>query len=159
MTAAHSVCADVKCGDLQGIAFILDAAGERSVVAGATVDLTGPSLSKHSVTDERGAYSFTAVPPRPYRIEVRASGLTGFNKVTVASGKTLEISVQMKVEAIKQSVTFTGSQEPAISMESSAQTVINRSTVPNAPNKYDQFDSLLPLVPGVVRGPDGLARE
>lgn len=34
--------------------------------------------------------------------------------------------------------------------------MINRSTVLNAPNKYDQFDSLLPLVPGVVRGPDGL---
>jgi Carboxypeptidase regulatory-like domain len=156
ITAAQSVCADLKSGDLQGTAFILDGDGKRSVVAGATVDLTGPSLSKQGVTDERGLYSFIAVPPGPYRIEVTASGLTGFNEATVISGKTLEVSVQMKVEVIKQSVTVTGSQEPEISTESSAQTVIKRSTVLNAPNKYDQFDSLLPLVPGVVRGPDGL---
>ena len=156
VTAAQAIYADVKSGDVQGTAFIFDADGKQSLVGGATVVLTGLSLAEHTVTDERGAYSFIAVPPGPYRIEVTASGLTGFNKVTVVSGKTLDVSVQMKVEAAKQSVTVTASQEPAISTESSSQTVINRSTVLNAPNKYDQFDSLLPLVPGVVRGPDGL---
>jgi hypothetical protein len=35
-------------------------------------------------------------------------------------------------------------------------TETNRSTVLNAPNKYDRFEALLPLVPGVVCGPDGL---
>jgi hypothetical protein len=28
----------------------------------------------------------------------------------------------------------------------------------NAPNKQDRFDALLPLIPGVVRGPDGLIK-
>src|SRR6266436_9945645 len=53
-------------------------------------------------------------------------------------------------------MTGRGTEEPVIPMSSSSQTVINRATVLNAPNKYDRFDNLLPLIPGVVRGPDGL---
>jgi hypothetical protein len=156
ITAADPAFADVKTGDLHGTVFILNSGGQRSVVTRATVTLTGPSLSKHTATDEKGAYSFGALAPGFYRIEVKAPGLTGSNPVTVTSGKVLELSVQLKVEAVKQSVTVTGSDEPAISTESSAQTVINQSTVLNAPNRYDRFESLLPLIPGVVRGPDGL---
>lgn len=97
ITAAQSVCADGKSGDLQGTAFILDADGKRSVIAGATVDLMGPSLSERTVTDDRGAYSFTAVPPGSYRIEVKASGLTGSNEVIVIARKTLDTPVQMQI--------------------------------------------------------------
>ena len=40
--------------------------------------------------------------------------------------------------------------------ETSAQNVIiNSSVVQNAPNSTERFENLLPLVPGVVRGPDG----
>ena len=32
---------------------------------------------------------------------------------------------------------------------------INEKTIRDAPNMNERFDSLLPLIPGVVRGPDG----
>src|SRR3954451_7016226 len=72
MTATNSVFADVKTGDLRGTVFVPDADGQSSVVTGATVTLNGPSLFKHTVTDERGDYSFGALAPGSYRIEVTA---------------------------------------------------------------------------------------
>jgi hypothetical protein len=95
------------------------------------------------------------VIPGAYQIEAKTSGLTGSNAVTVASGAALDVPVELKVEAVKQSVTVSA-KDPAISKGSSDETVIDRSAVLNAPNKYERFDALLPLIPGVVRGPDGL---
>ena len=51
---------------------------------------------------------------------------------------------------------MTGNDEPGLSTDSSDQSVVDRSTVLNAPNQQDRVDALLPLIPGVVRGPDGL---
>ena len=155
VTAAQSTLPDMKTGGVQGTVFVVNSDGARSVISGATVTLTGPSSSTQTVTDERGNYSFTAVIPGPYHIEARASSLIGSHAVTLAPGGAFDVPVELKVEAVKQSVTVTAN-EPALSKESSDETVISRSTVVNAPNKYDQFDSLLPLIPGVVRGPDGL---
>lgn len=124
-------------------------------MSGANVTLAGSSLSLQTVTDERGSYSFKTVAPGTYRIDVNAPGLVGSNGATVVSGTAVDLPIELKVEAKKESVTVTGS-EPALSKEPSDQTVINRSVVLDAPNKYDRFDALLPLIPGVVRGPDGL---
>jgi hypothetical protein len=86
--------------------------GVRSVVTGATVGPSGPLLSLQTLTDERGAYSFTAVAPATYHIEVKASGLVGSQVVTVVLGKSLDVPVQLKIEAVKQSVTVTA-KDPA----------------------------------------------
>ena len=42
-----------------------------------------------------------------------------------------------------------------MSDQSAQSTTINQSTVETAPNATEKVESLLPLVPGVVRGPDG----
>jgi hypothetical protein len=109
-----------------------------------------------TVTDQQGGFYFQAVPPATYRIDVNAPGLTGSKTVTVAAGVTIDIPMELKVEIVKESMTVKETGEYTIQTDSSSESVINRATVLNAPNKYDRFDSLLPLVPGVVRGPDGL---
>ncbi|MBV8552823.1 MAG: TonB-dependent receptor [Acidobacteriaceae bacterium] len=142
--------------ELHGTVFTLGADGKQFVVPGANVTLTGQVFSKQTITDEQGTYRFTNVPPGTYQIEAKAPGLTGSSAVTVVSGRTVESAVWLKVETIKESVTVNGGDTPAIQKEPSDQTVIARPTVLLAPNKYERFDSLLPLIPGVVRGPDGL---
>jgi hypothetical protein len=154
--AAQSVSEDRKTGDVRGTVFIIDSNRRQSGMAGVKVRLKNSSLSRQTVTDERGNYSFTAVPAGTYQIEVNAPGLGASTAATVASGRALDVPIQLKIETVKESVTVQGKDESAISLDSSRPTVINRSAVLNAPNKYDRFDSLLPLVPGVVRGPDGL---
>ena len=62
----------------------------------------------------------------------------------------------MEIEALKESVTVNGNAEPSIATEPEQRTEIKRPTLLNAPTKDDRADTLLPLIPGVVRGPDGL---
>jgi hypothetical protein len=152
---AQSTLPNVKTGVIRGSVFVVNSDGTPFVISGATVTLTGPSSPTQTLTDERGSYTFTAVLPGSYQIEAKASSLIGSCAVTVAPGGALDVPVELNVEALKQSVTVTA-REPALSKESSAETVVSRSTVVNTPNKYDRFDAVLPLVPGVVRGPDGL---
>jgi hypothetical protein len=119
------------------------------------VTLSGPSFSKQTISDDQGRYSFIAVPLGTYQIDAKAPGLTGSGAVTVLLGAVVEAAVRLQVEAIKQSVTVTASVESAPSETSAQSVTIHTSTVDNAPNKNERFEELLPLVPGVVRGPDG----
>jgi outer membrane receptor protein involved in Fe transport len=156
MSPLCSVMAGTNTGDVRGTVFTVDPDGGRSVFPGAKVLLEGYSLSVETVTDQQGNFSFTAVASATYKIVVNAPGFAGSKPVTVVSGSTIDVPIELQLETVKESVTVSGKDEPALPTDPSGQTAISRSTVVNAPNKYDLFDSLLPLVPGVVRGPDGL---
>jgi len=146
----------VAAAQVEGTVYTVDSEGNRSAVPSALVRLRGPSFSRETLANGQGRYSFSAVATNTYQIDAMAPGLTGSNTVTFISGTTLDVAVELKVEAVKESVTVTASAEPPVSTYSSDQSVINKSTVLNAPNKQDRVDALLPLIPGVVRGPDGL---
>jgi hypothetical protein len=154
--APQSAVAATTTGDVRGTVFTLNPDGGRSVIPGAKVLLEASPLSIQTVTDQQGNFSFTAVAPATYQIEVQAPGFSGYGEVTAVAGTTVDVPIELKIEAVRESVTVTGKDERPIPTDPSGETTINRSTVVNTPNKYDRFDSLLPLVPGVVRGPDGL---
>jgi hypothetical protein len=98
-------------GELNGTVFTLFPDGKQFVVPGASVTLTGQSVSKRTISDERGTYRFTDVAAGSYQIEAKAPGLTGSGAVTVASGTAVETAVWLQIEAIKQSVTVKGGDE------------------------------------------------
>ncbi len=154
-TSVPSSFAEVTTGDIRGTVFTLDPDRVRSLVPGVEIRLEGPSQTK-TIADQQGSFYFPAILPATYQIDVRAPGLTGSRTVTVVAGATIDVPMELKVETVKESVTVKESGESAIQPDSSGEAVISRATIINAPNKYDRFDSLLPLVPGVVRGPDGL---
>src|SRR5262249_3269091 len=66
-----------------------------------------------------------------------------------------EIALEMKVEVVKESVTVTGNANQVDAREASGANTVGESTVKNMANRSERIDGLLPLVPGVVRGPDG----
>ena len=82
--------------------------------------------------------------------------LLWFSVPVISSGQSLDVEIPMAIESLKLSVTVNGNVEPLISTEPEQRTEIDRSTIVNAPTKDDRADTLLPLIPGVVRGPDGL---
>ncbi len=153
---AQVATTDLKAGSIQGIVFVADQDGVRAVVPGATVSLKGSLLSQQTISDDSGGYSFRAVPPDAYQIEVVAPGLRGSSVVQVSAGNARDLPIELKAEAMQESVTVTADSPPVDLTEPSDQTVLDKATVVNAPNKLDRVDALLPLVPGVVRGPDGL---
>ena len=156
ITAPQSALAAAKTGDVRGTVFIGDSQTGRSVMPGAQVRLEGTPMPLKTVTDQQGNYTFSEVTPGNYQIEVKAPGFVGYAVVTVVPGAAIEIPIPLEIDTLYESVTVTAKDEPAIPTDPSGQTVINRSAVINTPNRYDTFDTLLPLVPGVVRGPDGL---
>lgn len=149
-------CWAAETANVVGTAFTLDSSGSRSAVAGARVSLETPSSTLRATTDQTGRFTFAGIAPDTYRIEASAPGLSGSEGPIVVEGTLIEVPIELKAEAVHESVTVNAAAEPPIAQDPSAATAIERSTVINAPNKYDRFDSLFPLIPGVVRGPDGL---
>jgi hypothetical protein len=143
-------------GALRGAVYTVDSAGAKSFVAGALVSIKSASLSQQTSTNETGTYNFAALPPDTYSIDVSAPGLSASKTVEVSPGSTSELPIELAVNSVKESVTVSADAEPPVPTQSASQTVIDKSTLVNVPNKQDRVDALLPLIPGVVRGPDGL---
>jgi len=141
-------------GTIQGVVFNLDSKGNRAVIPAAKISLDG---SKHMETESEGEglFAFTAVPPGRYTITAHAPGMAATQDVVVLAGSTSEVSLEMELETVKQSVTVTASADPPEANDPPATNHIGALTVVDAPNVDERFESLLPLVPGVVRGPDG----
>jgi outer membrane receptor for ferrienterochelin and colicin len=120
--------------------------------AGATVRLSGPGVLE-TETDENGNYTFAAVASGTYRIEAFLSGLEAARTISVEAGKIVRAELQLKPADVKSSVTVTATapetKDPAPSE------TISEKTLRDAPNVNERFESSLPLVPGVLRGPDG----
>jgi Carboxypeptidase regulatory-like domain/TonB dependent receptor-like, beta-barrel len=140
-------------GSIRGEVFTKNAGGEPSVLPATHVMLHGP-VAKETQSDQRGAYSFDSVPPGKYVLEASAPGLSAALEVEVSPGATTAAPLELNVVAVTSTVTVTGN-DPAPIAESAQSTTITQKTVEAAPNQNENFESLLPLVPGVVRGLDG----
>ena len=138
-------------GRVEGVVFVGVSSGH-AFAAGATVRLSGPVVLE-TETDENGNYTFAAVASGTYRIEAFLSGLDAAQTISVEAGKIVRAELQLKPADVKSSVTVTATasetKDPAPSE------TISEKTLRDAPNVNERFESSLPLVPGVLRGPDG----
>jgi hypothetical protein len=124
----------------------------RAFAAGATVRLSGPVVLE-TETDENGNYTFAAVASGSYRIEAFLSGLEAARTISVEAGNVVRAELQLKPANVKSSVTVTATAPEA--KDPAASETISEKTLREAPNADERFESALPLIPGVVRGPDG----
>jgi hypothetical protein len=140
-------------GSIRGDVFTKGTNGEPAVLPGVLIVLHGP-ITKETESDAKGAFGVDGLPPGLYDIEASAPGLNAALAVEVKPGTASVVPIDLSVATVTSSVTVTASDPPPI--EESAQTsTITQSTVEEAPNHNERIESLLPLVPGVVRGPDG----
>ncbi len=143
----------VAISQVQGTAFVQDSMGQ-SYIANAKVTLKGQAVVE-AETDEGGKFEFLDVQPGTYTIEVTAPGLVATQVVTVEMGKVSEISLDLKPMTVQDSVTVTSTANDAQATSPSPSGTVTSSTLQNAPNSDDRAESILPTLPGVVRGPDG----
>jgi hypothetical protein len=73
--------------------------------------------------------------------------------VEVSAGTSSAVSVEMNVAAVASTINVTAS-DTAQGEETAQHNTISLAGVEKAPNQEERIESLLPLVPGVVRGPD-----
>ena len=142
-------------GRLECTVFVVDSQG-RSVVPGAKVVISGPA-ELTSETDAGGKGLFPSIPPGTYAIEAQFPGLEAAQFVTINGGATTEVPLELKPAAVKSEVTVTATESAAPTAEATAPTAqtIPEKILKEAPNPDDRTESVLPLIPGVVRGPDG----
>jgi outer membrane receptor protein involved in Fe transport len=126
----------------------------QSYIANAKVTLKGPAVME-AETDEGGKFEFLDVQPGTYTIEVTAPGLVATQVVTVEMGKVSEISLDLKPMTVQDSVTVTSTASDAQATSPSPSGTVTSSTLQTAPNSDDRAESILPTLPGIVRGPDG----
>ena len=139
-------------GSIQGVIFAAEQDNARSVVPGVKLSLDGP-VQLQTESDLEGKFALNAVASGSYTITALAAGLAATQNVEVRAGSVSQI--EMKLQAISESTTVTASADQVDAKESSGNTTIGQSTVEHMPNRDERFEDLLPLVPGVVRGPNG----
>jgi Carboxypeptidase regulatory-like domain len=140
-------------GQIQGTAFVSDSTGQ-SYIANAKVTLKGPTIIE-TETDEAGKFEFRSLRPGTYTIEVTTPGLLATQIVTAELGKVAQISLELKPTEVQESVTVMATANDGPAPSPSPSGTITSSTLQNAPNMDDRTESVLPTLPGVVRGPDG----
>jgi len=136
---------------LKGTTVVSDSTGT-SVVPGAKVVLTGETTVE-TVADQSGNYYFSNVLPGSYKVTATSPGLQGEASVEITSGASVELPIELKPTALKTDVTVADTYQDVKTAASSE--TVQEKTIEAAPNINDRFESVLPLVPGVVRGPDG----
>ncbi|HMH00260.1 MAG TPA: carboxypeptidase-like regulatory domain-containing protein, partial [Terriglobales bacterium] len=140
-------------GSIRGDVFTQGTNGEPAVLPHARIVLHGP-LNKEALSDAKGAFAVDGLPPGTYQIEANAPGLYAALAMEVSAGTSSTVPVEMNVPAVTSTVYVTAS-DTAQGEESAQHNTISQSIVEKAPNQEEKIESLLPLVPGVVRGPDG----
>ena len=140
-------------GSIRGDVFTKGTNGEPAVLPSVRLVLRGP-ITKETESDAQGAFAIDGLPPGTYQIEANAPGLSGGVAVEVTAGTSSTVPLEMNVTTVSNTVNVTAT-EAFVADESAQHNTISQSVVEKAPNQEEKIDSLLPLVPGVVRGPDG----
>lgn len=132
------------------------------VLPGVTVELVDPAGERVglAVSDGQGRFSMGGVSPGRWTLQ---ASLTGFATVTraqieIEGGDRIEINVDLPV-GLEEQVDVTASPAGAdpLLIPDTATTVdrLSGRLADQAPVRGESFEALLPLLPGVVRAPDG----
>jgi outer membrane receptor for ferrienterochelin and colicin len=136
---------------VEGLVFVQDSAGNQSFVAGASVKFSGPATFE-TKSDENGKYVITAAPFGIYTVEAVFPGLKAVKTVRV---KGNEVDVPLELSPVELTSSVVVEADQAETKNPAPSDTISEKTLRDAPNVNERFESSLPLVPGVVRGPDG----
>ena len=152
------ISAAAQTGSIKG-KVVADVPDARKTLAGVVVTLSGdllPGKKVQVISDEEGVYSFTGLIAGDYILAVEQQGFNRYEqRVSVQIEATVELNILLQPQTVTGTVTVTDDPTQASKSESSLPGVITTSTLNNAPLIDQKFQDALPLLPGVVRGPDG----
>jgi hypothetical protein len=114
-----------------------------------------------SVTDENGQVVFPDVPPGRYHVTGARPGFEPRETAAfdVRAGEVAEVALEVSLTFVVPNVDVTAPAAAAeLPLTVLSSDMLAGSVLDIAPLDGDDFQSLLPLLPGVVRGPDGRLR-
>ena len=144
-----------QTGQIAGLA--TDATG--GVLPGVTVEVRNPALIEFvrvAVTDGNGRYQLINLVPGDYTVTFTFPGFGTVIRegISLNSGITANVGVELSVSAIEESVTVSGAAPTVDVQNVSVRTVITREIVDTLPTGK-QYTGLVTLIPGVVTSAPG----
>lgn len=146
---------------LRGTVGAIGADGERTVLPQVQISLepdNNPAQPRTTNTDDAGQFIVSDLPPGlctvkvtdPQFEEVAAS-------VQIVADREVEVHLTTRVRRVQQNLTV-AAEQPQVDISSSDASAhsISQKTLQSAPLISERFQDALPLLPGVVRGSDGL---
>jgi hypothetical protein len=159
-TVSGPALAQTSSGVVSGTVSLPSPDGQAITVPGVTVTLTcgdsqQPSLE---ITDDQGHFRFGEAPSGTCIVSADLQGFKSASKTTVvAPSATVDIALRLDADVLHEEVTVTGSAQAIDSTSIAARVeTIKAAALETAPLASDRFQDALPLIPGVIRGPDGL---
>jgi len=117
----------------------------------------GADNTRTTVTDETGRFSLPGLAPDKCSVTATAEGFRSETKPVVVTEKSrVELSFQLSLTTVEEKITVSGAPPPVDVTQTSPQETIKSTTLEHAPLANERFTDTIPLLPGVVRGPDGL---
>jgi hypothetical protein len=123
--------------------------------------LDGNVVLARTASDGVGLVTFPGVSPGRYVIQAAKPGFvaTSSPPFDVRAGETAQVLVELQLTFTAPSVEVHAPPSPTRSVQPvSSSDMLSGSVLDLAPLDGDDFQSLLPLLPGIVRGPDGRLR-
>ena len=147
-----------QTGSIRG-KIVADIPDQRKTLPGVLVTLSGERLGDkklQSVSDEEGQYDFPNLIAGDYIVTVEFSGFNKYEqRLSVQIEATVEHDILLQPVPLSESVTVTDDRTGDSKTESTTPSVITTQALRDAPLIDQKFQDALPLLPGVVRGPDG----
>jgi hypothetical protein len=160
LTAGPAVAAQPPSGSVAGVVSFVGPDGQPFVLPGVTVALTcgRDGVAVTGVSNERGEFRFGQVPPGVCSVVAELQGFrSGTTTLEVTAAETTEAALRLELDTLREEVNVAAGSDA--SPDANFATHVERMTtheMQTAPLANQRFQDALPLIPGVVRGPDGL---
>src|SRR5580765_7082572 len=122
------------------------------ILPGATVVVThqGTTLTRETLSDERGEFALPALPPGPYSIKIELAGFKASSSqgLALGAGQTVRQTYVLEVGSVEETVTVTG-LSPLVQTSSTAQMQTIGAEVQEIPVSRRNLQNVVMLAPGV----------
>ena len=145
---------------LQGTVSVSTTSGAGERLPGASLKLTPASSgqpSRSAVTNEQGEYKFTDLAAGIYTLQIDLIGFKQQTKtVTLQKDTTAVENINLELEGVTADVTVVTDGDDLNTTPAGEPVSFKQEKLETLPMVNEQFQDVIPLVPGAVRGPDGL---
>src|SRR6266852_1505656 len=157
---SYAAVAVAATGSIKGVVTATtQASGTRAILlSNARITLVNRDLRSQvmvTLTDDAGAFVFSNLPAARYVLTAEAVGLpTVTREINLAEGANLTVEIVLTA-SVSESVTVREEEGLLSTAETSTSNTVREQTLKTAPLRAENYQSALPLTPGVVRGPGG----
>lgn len=110
-----------------------------------------------TVSDDLGRFNFEQVPAGDYLLEAELTGFTTASRIlTVTKAGIDNLRVDMQVAGTSENLTVQADTDGIDTQQTSSSEQLAQGKLDSLPLANERMLDALPLLPGVIRGPDGL---